>query len=238
MIKTIFGFILVIVVSIYPQIVQPKVSIPEPQFDFGSINQSDIVEHKFVITNTGGDVLNISDFHASCGCTAAKPEKTELKPGESTQLKVTFNSKGRKGPQIKTVTFKTNDPDRSVATVTIKGNVVVKEESENKSGAKIFLPESNHDFGKVKEGSVVHYTFELKNTGTLPLVIKDIKTSCGCTAAVVNEKNIEPGKTGSIKVDLDTSKREGRMNRTVTIVSNDTNEPNKIISISADVVRN
>jgi hypothetical protein len=39
--------------------------------------------------------------------------KRELKPGESSNIEVTFNSKGRKGPQTKTVTVSTNDPEKS-----------------------------------------------------------------------------------------------------------------------------
>lgn len=222
-------------IAIFPQIGSPKVSVQNGVFEFGDVNQNDLVNHSFVITNTGGDVLQILDVKASCGCTAASPDKKELKPRESTQIKVTFNSKGRKGPQTKTITIKTNDPEQPVITLMIKGNVVVKENNGSKAGATIYFPEMQHDFGKVKEGEVVSYNFTFQNKGTQPLIIKDVKTSCGCTAAVVSEKNLSPGKSGSIKVDLDTSNRQGRMSRTVTVVSNDTNDPNKIITIIADV---
>lgn len=238
MIKNVIKIFLITFVSVYAQMLEPKVSVQQKEFDFGEINQNDIVDHAFVITNTGGDLLRISDFRASCGCTAAKPDKTELKPGESTKLKVTFNSKGRKGPQIKTVNFKTNDPGNPVVTLKIKCNIIVKEASNNSSGAKIYFPETQHDFGKVKEGSKLNYTFQFQNTGTQPLVIKDVKTSCGCTAAVISEKNIQPGKSGSIKVDFDTSNRQGKTSKIITVVSNDTNEPNKLITILAEITKN
>lgn len=237
MIKKVIIIFLILFVNSFPQLLEPKVSVQQNEFDFGDINQNDIVDHAFVITNTGGDILKISDVRASCGCTAAQPDKTELKPGESTKLKVTFNSKGRKGPQVKSVNFKTNDPGKPVVNLIIKCNIIVKDQG-NKSGAKIFFPETQFDFGKVKEGSKLNHTFTFQNTGTQPLIIKDVKTSCGCTAAVLSEKNILPGKSGSIKVDFDTSKRQGKTSKLITVVSNDNSEPNKVISITAEIIRN
>ena len=62
---------------------------------------------------------------ASCGCTAASPSKKELMPGESTNIDVTFNSKGSKGPQTKIVTVTTNDTDKPTVSLTIRGNIVM-----------------------------------------------------------------------------------------------------------------
>lgn len=219
----------------FPQVMGPKAVVQKAEFDFGNINQNDIVKHSFTITNTGDDILKISDIRASCGCTAATPEKKELKPGESTQLLVTFNSKGRKGPQTKTVNIKTNDPQNSSLVLKIKGNVIVKEENVNNAGAKIFFPETQHDFGKVEEGEVVNYVFKFENKGTQPLVIKNVRTSCGCTAAVTSEGELKPGQSGTIKVNFDTKNRMGRATKTITVVSNDFNEPNKVLTIYADI---
>lgn len=237
MIRSVVMIVILAFITSYCQVVGPKISVQESEYTFGDINQNDIVRHSFQIANTGGDVLTILEVKASCGCTAATPDKKELKPGESTQINVTFNSKGRKGPQTKTITIKTNDPESPVITLMIKGNVIAKENNEQ-SGAMIYLPEVQHDFGKVKEGEVVTYSFTFQNKGKLPLEIKNIQTSCGCTAAVVDQKNLNPGESSTIKVNLDTKNRQGRMTRTVTIVSNDMEQPNKVITISADVTKN
>jgi len=225
-------------VSIFPQLMLPQVGVQQSEHNFGDINQGDVVTHSFVISNTGGDLLKISSVKASCGCTAANPDKNELKPGESTNIVVTFNSKGRKGPQTKTVTVTTNDPEKPQVTLHIKCNVLVNETTKNKNGAKIFFPETQHDFGKVQQGKKVEYTFNFENKGTESLIIKDVKTSCGCTAAVVSNTTIKPGEIGSIKVDFDTKSRQGKNSKSITIVSNDTKEPNKVITIYADVQKN
>lgn len=220
---------------ILAQTVGPKAVVKNSEHDFGNINQNDIVKHSFTITNSGDEILKISDVRASCGCTAATPDKNELKPGESTQLLVTFNSKGRKGPQTKTVNLKTNDPKNPSLVLKIKCNIIVKEENKNKAGAQIFFPETQHDFGKVKEGEVVNYEFTFENKGTQPLEIKNIKTSCGCTAAITSEKDLKPGQAGTIKVNFDTKNRMGKASKTITVVSNDFNEPDKVLTIYADI---
>ncbi len=75
----------------------------------------------------------------------------------------------------------------------------------------------------------------MKGKGSLE--IKDIKTSCGCTAALVSSKNIEPGKSGTLKVELDTKNRTGRMSRTISVRTNDPDQPDKVLTIYADVVK-
>lgn len=215
------------------QLMQPKLVLQQNSFDFGDIKQGETVAHTFVLTNSGGDLLKITHVQASCGCTAAVPEKNELAPGESTNLPVKFNSTGRMGNQVKTVKVFTNDPQTPEMTITISGNVV----KEGLSGAvpTIYFPETQHDFGQVSEGEKINYTFRFVNKGQSELVIKDVKSSCGCTAALVSSSNIKPGQEGTIKVEFDTKNRSGKNSKTVTVQSNDPKDPTKILTIYADI---
>lgn len=235
MIKKILILFGVIVPFSFAQLLGPKASIKQTEHDFKNIPEGKIVDHNFNIANTGGDLLKITGVRASCGCTAANPEKSELKPGESTSIKVSFNSSGRFGPQTKFVYVNTNDPANNEIRLKISGNVVSSEVASSGNNPKIYFPETQYDFGNVKEGVVVSHTFQFLNKGKTTLDISDIKTSCGCTAALVSSKKIEPGKKGTIKVDLDTKNRQGRMSRTITVTSNDPVEPTKVITIYADI---
>ena len=110
---------------------QPKTVAHPMEYDFGDIIQDSIVTTNFVITNEGSDLLKITKVSASCGCTAAMPEKNELKAGESTNIKVTFNSKGKSGKQNKIITVETNDPKNSSIKLALNGNVIKKGISTN-----------------------------------------------------------------------------------------------------------
>lgn len=238
MIKKILSLIIVISVAAFAQLVGPKASAQITEYNFGDIKQGDVVSYDFKIMNNGGDVLKIIDVRASCGCTAAQPDKKELKPGETTTIKVTFNSKGRKGAQIKTVRVITNDPEKNDINFVIRCNILTDENKTGNSGAVLFLPENQYNFGKVKEGTTVSHTFEVVNKGSDVLKIQDVRTSCGCTAALVSSSELKPGEKGTLKVDFDTKGRQGKMSRTISIVSNDQEQPTKVITIYAEVLKN
>ena len=237
MIKNSIFLILMITTVSCGQLLQPKLALQQTSYDFGDILQGDVVTHDFILSNSGGDLLKISNVTASCGCTAAEPEKKELAPGESTKLTVKFNSARRLGKQHKTVRVFSNDPQNPEMLLTITGVVVLPGQHSGENAAVIFFPETQHDFGKVNEGDKVDYTFRFINKGGSVLEIKDIKTSCGCTAALVSNDSLPPGQEGTIKVELNTENRVGKMSRTVTIKSNDPKDPAKILTIYADVVK-
>jgi len=92
-----------------------------------------------------------------------------------------------------------------------------------------------HDFGQVKQGDVVSWEFVFKNEGGAPLVVEKVDTTCGCTAALVSEKTVGPGKEGRIKATFDTRGYSGRLSRYLYIVSNDGENPRRELSLIADI---
>jgi len=78
------------------------------EFDFGKIKQGDQVGHIFKFTNEGTEPIIITQAHGSCGCTVPDWPKEPIKPGETGEIKVTFNSAGKMGVQDKTVTINSN----------------------------------------------------------------------------------------------------------------------------------
>ncbi|MFZ0456089.1 MAG: DUF1573 domain-containing protein [Ignavibacteriaceae bacterium] len=214
----------------------PKISVQPEEYNFGSIAQGDTVSHSFEIYNKGNGELRIVNVRASCGCTAATPAETNLQPGDSTELTVVFNSNGKMGTQNKIVYIKSNDPSNTVYSIKFNGNVV-SDKSLLGENPKIYFPEITHDFGKVENGKVVDYIFKFVNQGNSVLNIQDIKTSCGCTAALVSSKTVKPGEDGTIKVELNTKGHTGKMVRTVTVKSNDPKAPTSTLTIFAEVVK-
>jgi hypothetical protein len=105
----------------------PKLKFDDPVYDFGSIKQGESVTTDFVFTNTGKSELNIRQTRASCGCTVSEPEKSTLAPGESSIIKVTFNSAGRRGIQQKSISVFSNDPANPTQRITIKARVEIEE---------------------------------------------------------------------------------------------------------------
>jgi hypothetical protein len=76
----------------------------------------------------------------------------------------------------------------------------------------------NH--GKVKEGIVLSFEYEIENTGTEPLIFKDYKVACTCTKATLPDQPVLPGEKVKIPVTFDTKDKIGFQDRTIEVTSN------------------
>ncbi|WP_237390390.1 DUF1573 domain-containing protein [Fulvivirga sediminis] len=101
----------------------PRLKISSPVHDFGKIKQGEKVTTSFQLYNSGKTELKIREAKSNCSCAEASVKKDNLKPGESTEVKITFNSNGRRGNQQKSVTIFSNDPTASAQRVTVKAYV-------------------------------------------------------------------------------------------------------------------
>jgi hypothetical protein len=122
--------------------VAPKIVLPEETFNFGEVLAGEKVVHEFLIQNEGNRTLQIKSVNAACGCTATLLNSKEIKPSESTTLKITFDTSGFQGNKIKTVRINSNDPIRPTVVATVQGEIKKDIEVEPH---RIY-------FGKVRKG--------------------------------------------------------------------------------------
>ena len=100
----------------------------------------------------------------------------------------------------------------------------------------ITFERTDHDFGKINEADgKVTTIFTFKNEGMEPLVLSNVRASCGCTTPKWPREPIEPGQTGDITVTYNPNGRPGRFTKTVTITSNAT-EPTTRVTIKGEVI--
>jgi len=104
------------------------------KFNFGMINEGELVKHVFKFKNTGTEPLVISNAKGSCGCTVPTWPKEPIPPGANGEISVEFNSKGKPGSQSKrvTVTANTNPTETFLE---IGGEVKGKEQPAAKDGS-------------------------------------------------------------------------------------------------------
>lgn len=96
------------------------------------------------------------------------------------------------------------------------------------TAAQIKFADAKYNFGFVREGELVHMEFKFENTGTEPLVIKEVKVTCGCTGVDFPKTPVKPGGKGIIKVNFDTNGKLDRQDRTVDVISNAAGSPHKL----------
>jgi hypothetical protein len=86
-----------------------------------------------------------------------------------------------------------------------------------------------HDFGEIEEGKVVEYVFIFKNTGNYPLMLQDIRTTCGCTAPEWTKEPIAPNEEGKIIVRFNSAHKAGQQRKVITVISNASNSSEALV---------
>lgn len=102
--------------------------------------------------------------------------------------------------------------------------------------AKITFEHDTIDYGTITKGSNGVRVFKFTNTGDAPLVITDVKSSCGCTVPKKPDGPVAPGASSSIEVRYDTN-RVGPIRKTITVTSN-ASEPMVALKIKGEVKDN
>lgn len=90
------------------------------------------------------------------------------------------------------------------------------------------------DYGTINQNADGERIFKFTNTGDAPIVISQVKTSCGCTVPSYSKVPVQPGEGGEIKVKYATN-RIGKFRKTITVLSN-ASEGTKMLSIKGEVL--
>ncbi|MBK6620597.1 MAG: DUF1573 domain-containing protein [Saprospirales bacterium] len=86
--------------------------------------------------------------------------------------------------------------------------------------AKLTFEYEEFDFGSVAEGEEVTHVFRFKNTGKVPLLITDARSTCGCTVPTWPREPVSPGQGGEIKVVFNTLNKSGQQRKEVAVTAN------------------
>ncbi len=126
------------------------------------------------------------------------------------------------------------DPDKSIAEI-IRSPVNANEPVDTVNVAKMTFDEKRFDFGTIKEGEIVNHVYKFTNTGKVPLIISDARSTCGCTVPKWPKETIEPGESGKISVRFDSKGKKERQVKPITITAN--TYPNQtILQIKGTVI--
>ena len=132
-----------------------------------------------------------------------------------------------------------------IFTVSCKENAALKIDENKAKEAEIAHAEAGqvpvikfetmeHDFGTIKQGDKVEYVYKFTNEGAAPLVLSQVKPSCGCTTPDWTKTPVAPGESGEIKVVFDSHGKSGKQNKTVNVHSN-TEAGTDVLKFTAEI---
>jgi len=120
---------------------------------------------------------------------------------------------------------------------TISGNGNYADINASIKHPTIFFNDPDFNFGQIYKGQKVDHIYKFENRGKDTLKIKKVKTSCGCTAAILTNKIIQPGKTGEIKTTFNSDSYSGNIKKSITVLSNDPDTPKYRLTISGEIIK-
>lgn len=102
------------------------------------------------------------------------------------------------------------------------------------SKARMELTPQDFKFGDVWQGVPTQREFTIKNVGTDPLIISDVKSTCGCTVPTKPKSPVAPGESSTFTITYDT-KKPGHASKKVIVTTNDPNSPSLDIVVEGNV---
>jgi uncharacterized secreted protein with C-terminal beta-propeller domain len=101
----------------------PKLDISTAEIDLKDISANAKVSRTVIFSNSGKETLHIRKIATNCSCVQTELKNNKLEPGEITDLKFTFDPKGRKGIDHKHISVFSNDPLNPVRTIVVRSTV-------------------------------------------------------------------------------------------------------------------
>ena len=165
----------------------------------------------------------------------------QLKPNEKGVIEATYDA-GKKndwGFVIDRINVNLNDEaiknNLLTASATIEEDFTKLSTAELEQAPSIEFETKTFDFGKIAQKTSVSHDFTFTNNGKSNLILRKISSSCGCTAVSPKEKVIPPGKSSSIKATFNSGTRQGRQNKTITIITNDPKQSTVVLRVTGSV---
>lgn len=94
-----------------------------------------------------------------------------------------------------------------------------EQNGSTKDTAILTFEKTEHNFKQVIEGQIATYEFKFTNTGTLPIVLSNVKASCGCTTPRWPREAIMPGESNVIRAEYNSNGRPGTFHKNIFVTS-------------------
>ena len=208
----------------------PRLTFPEPVFDFGKVEQGEQVSHTFHFTNQGGQELRIESVKTTCGCTAAVTSLDVIPPGQEGAISATFDTARYSGEKTKSISVYSNDPAQPMTTLTLQGEILVEIEVDP---PQLYL-------GRVRRGEETVRSVDILYDANKSITITKIENSSSVVTVQADDFEKEGRKGKKLIVTLKKDAPLGRVNGEIRVLTTSEKRPSVEIpvfgSIEGDLV--
>ncbi len=217
---------IVVLVSAGLTYAQPKIEVVGgTQFNFGKIYRGKIAERIITVKNTGTETLQLGQIQASCGCTGTVVSNTNIPPGKTGDIKITFNSTNFSDSIHKSITINSNAANAPQLVVQFAGYVV----------QEISVTPQQFWFKDAEVGRATWATIKLVNNSTEPITLTSYETALQGFSLKLPKEPIKPGQTVDLTAELKAAKAMQVLSDGVSIKTSSKNQPDVFVRIFGSV---
>ncbi len=214
-----------------------KLSFSTKVLDMGQIlNTKKKIDTLYVVNNSKKPITIETSYlnpeYMTLECSPA-----ELQPTKEGFVVVKYDAALRHdyGTVIDTIILQTNDGLDTLKKLNVKVEIIEDfskiKPDKRKYSPKAYLGNTNYNFPLVKSGTAVKQTFSISNRGKTELVIRKVESSCECIEVTYPDK-IRFSKEGAFNMVMNTSKKKGSIHETISIITNDPDNPKIVMTIT------
>lgn len=200
----------------------PRLVCEEPVYNFGEVDNSQTVEHTFILRNEGDLSLEIGQVKPACGCTVANLSEKVIAPGKEATLATRLSLRGRTGRQSKSISVDSNDPQNPRIQLRLEGNVVQPTEI---TPNRVFFANAPMDRSETNAVTI--------RSNTKPLKISEVTSSVPQFATLL--EIVAEGREYRIHVSTVPPLAEGKIDGFIRVASAEPGTPDINIPVSATV---
>jgi hypothetical protein len=218
-----------------------KISTKTNHLSFVKMKENETKTDRVEFMNFGSEPVKVG-IKLSPDYVSAKVVPETVMPNQKGYIEVTFDAS-----KAKTYGFKMDriylafEGEEQTNKYSIGISATIEEDfsqltsDELANAPKVNFDSKMFDFGEIMEGDKIDHTFFIENKGSRDLIIRRIKASCGCTAVTPKTKIIGSGEKTELKIVFNSKNKEGRQNKSITIITNDPKQPTTILRVTGTV---
>jgi hypothetical protein len=211
-------------------------------FNLGKVfTKDEFTVRDFQVLNGGTKPVTFSGKYVGPAYIKIDVQPQTLEPGEKGNIKVSYNGKmkGVYGFQSDNVELFTDDELNSTKSfsvyATLEDEFPQLTAEELAKAPQLRVQFSTIDFGKLRPHTASVREVQFYNMGKKELDIKALQGNCSCVTASAEKTSIKPGQSSTIKISIDPQDRKGSLQKSLTIYSNDPQNPVQRITFSGYV---
>ncbi|MDL2262907.1 DUF1573 domain-containing protein [Bacteroidales bacterium OttesenSCG-928-I21] len=234
------------IVDLYPRDFG-DLRLKSTNINFSQVYNTGSASDEIEIVNMGVEPIEISfegvpsHITVSAEPTTLSGIKGDEKTGQKGVIKVTYDGKKKNdwGQSTDRVNVIINGEKESRNRLSINATLVEDfshlSTEDLANAPKIEFKELEYDFGTLKQGEKSSHNYVFTNTGKSDLIIRKIKTTCGCTATNPEKMVIKSGESSYITVTFNSAGKKGSQQKTITVISNAPENSNVALKIKGTV---